>query len=373
MPLLLPRMRVRLLPLVLAVLPAAVFAQAFTPDAPPPGEIALGKRFSHRLAPELTARGRIIRGDLRGYVFAEHGSEALVYRGVYPETDVLVSEIPVRRDSKRAYRADGFAKAYSPDGRQGSYGVYREGRAEGPWTFVDLGGERLRQRAPTTDAAVRAFLAWADTTGSVPEGATVTRGSYADGHREGTWTRRRGGYPVSDSTRYRGGRLQGRSAVYDTAGVLVAAVRYEDGEAAETLYLRPGYRLDPRAMGLAAAVVPERMARFPAPDCPAGVADVLTDPEGMHCWEGAMLQHIYSRVSYPESARRAGIEGKTVVAFVVERDGRISGARTTAFVSASVDAEARRIVREMPPWAPGEQDGEPAQMTFQLPVEFRLE
>ena len=59
--------------------------------------------------------------------------------------------------------------------------------------------------------------------------------------------------------------------------------------------------------------------------------------------------------------------------FVVERDGSLTGVRSVRFVSESLDAEARRVVAEMPRWYPGYHDGEPARVQFVLPLAFRLE
>ena len=86
-----------------------------------------------------------------------------------------------------------------------------------------------------------------------------------------------------------------------------------------------------------------------------------------------MLQYIYEHIRYPKAARRAGFQGTAVVQFVVERDGSLAGVRTVRFVSESLDAEARRVVEEMPRWWPGYQDGEPVRVQFVLPLAFRLE
>jgi protein TonB len=86
-----------------------------------------------------------------------------------------------------------------------------------------------------------------------------------------------------------------------------------------------------------------------------------------------MLKHIYANIQYPESSRLKGITGTSVVTFVIEKDGSITGVRTVRFVSGPIDAEAIRVVRNMPAWRPGYQYGKPVRVQFNLPIAFRLQ
>ena len=91
-------------------------------------------------------------------------------------------------------------------------------------------------------------------------------------------------------------------------------------------------------------------------------------PGGMQ----AMFGFIQKNVKYPESAKEKGIEGKVYVQFVVEKDGSLSSFKVARGVSDDIDAEAIRVVKAMPKWTPGMQDGKPVRVQFMLPFVFKL-
>jgi protein TonB len=66
-----------------------------------------------------------------------------------------------------------------------------------------------------------------------------------------------------------------------------------------------------------------------------------------------------------------GIQGRVVVQFVIERDGSIDSIKVVKKVSPELDAEAVRIVKAMPKWIPGRQNGFPIRMKYVIPITFR--
>lgn len=86
----------------------------------------------------------------------------------------------------------------------------------------------------------------------------------------------------------------------------------------------------------------------------------------------AMKQWIVDNVDYPELAREMGEQGKVYVKFVVNSKGKIEKVGIRKGVSDALDAEAKRVVKKMPNWIPGEKDGKPVSVNFTLPIHFRL-
>jgi TonB family protein len=88
------------------------------------------------------------------------------------------------------------------------------------------------------------------------------------------------------------------------------------------------------------------------------------------------LQKLYEGIGknlvYPRSARKAGIEGKVFVKFVIERDGRISNVAIAKGVESSLNNEAMRVVLEFDPWNPGYHRGAPVRQAFTLPLAFKF-
>lgn len=88
--------------------------------------------------------------------------------------------------------------------------------------------------------------------------------------------------------------------------------------------------------------------------------------------QGALMSWISSHLEYPKVAQDNGVSGKVIVQFVVGTDGSISNAKVTRSVDQSLDMEAIRVVKSMPRWTPGKQDGKPVPVRYTMPVVFRL-
>ena len=88
---------------------------------------------------------------------------------------------------------------------------------------------------------------------------------------------------------------------------------------------------------------------------------------------GALQKWLASNTTYPASAAMKGIEGRVIVAFVVEPDGSVSDVRIARGVDPALDREALSVVKRMPKWIPGMQNGEPVRVKFNVPVTFKLD
>ena len=86
----------------------------------------------------------------------------------------------------------------------------------------------------------------------------------------------------------------------------------------------------------------------------------------------AMLKYIMENMKYPEQAMKEGIQGRVAVRFIVEKDGSISDVKPILSVHPLLDKEAVRVVKSMPKWSPGKQNGKPVRVRFNVPVMFKL-
>lgn len=96
----------------------------------------------------------------------------------------------------------------------------------------------------------------------------------------------------------------------------------------------------------------------------------------MPCYPGgpnALMRYIASNVKYPAEAQKNGIQGRVVVSFVVDVDGGISNVEVVRPVDPSLNKEALRVVKSMPKWIPGRQNGEYVRVRYNVPIAFRLE
>lgn len=84
------------------------------------------------------------------------------------------------------------------------------------------------------------------------------------------------------------------------------------------------------------------------------------------------LAELQSRIEYPEQARRAGIEGRVYVQFIVNEEGRVEDPQVIRGIGGGADEEALRAVREAE-FRPGMQRGRPVRVQYSLPVVFQLQ
>lgn len=90
--------------------------------------------------------------------------------------------------------------------------------------------------------------------------------------------------------------------------------------------------------------------------------------------EAALRKFLQDHIRYPVMAQDNGVSGMIFVRFVVGKDGRITEVETIgARKGAGLEEEAMRVVRKMPKWKPGRQNGENVPVYFNLPVNFRMQ
>lgn len=99
---------------------------------------------------------------------------------------------------------------------------------------------------------------------------------------------------------------------------------------------------------------------------------VYTFPEEMPIFPGSLNAWIYNHVTYPETAKAKGIEGKVFIRFIIEKDGSVSDVKVIRGVSPELDNEAKEIISSLPKWNPGRQKGNPVRVYYTVPVYFAL-
>ena len=87
--------------------------------------------------------------------------------------------------------------------------------------------------------------------------------------------------------------------------------------------------------------------------------------------EAAMYKWLSDNIVYPTRRCRRRRFGRVVVEFVVGKDGSISNVRVVRSRHTALDKEALRVVKAMPNWIPGRNNGQPVKVTYTLPVTFK--
>lgn len=103
------------------------------------------------------------------------------------------------------------------------------------------------------------------------------------------------------------------------------------------------------------------------------VYDITEEPPSFPGGQAAMKTYLARNIKYPPTAMKNKIEGRVILQFVVRADGSISDTHVMRGISPELDAEAVRVIANMPKWNPGKQDGKPVNVKFTIPVSFKLD
>ena len=88
--------------------------------------------------------------------------------------------------------------------------------------------------------------------------------------------------------------------------------------------------------------------------------------------EDKLIKYIRDNIKYPPVARENGIQGRVYVTFVIDKDGKIKDLKLLRGIGGGCDEEAMRVVKSMPDWKPGRQNGRNVPVQYNLPVNFTL-
>lgn len=103
------------------------------------------------------------------------------------------------------------------------------------------------------------------------------------------------------------------------------------------------------------------------------VFDVVEVPPVFVGGEKAMFEYLSKNIRYPVEAQKQKIQGRVVVQFVVNDEGKVSSAKIVYSIDTYLDAEALRIINAMPDWTPGKQGGKNVSVRYVLPIQFKLQ
>ena len=86
----------------------------------------------------------------------------------------------------------------------------------------------------------------------------------------------------------------------------------------------------------------------------------------------ALLKYISENIKYPAIARENGITGKVFLRFVVDKEGYVGNVEVLRGVGGGCTEEAKRVIKSLPRFKPGKQNGRPVPVYYNVPVNFNL-
>jgi protein TonB len=86
----------------------------------------------------------------------------------------------------------------------------------------------------------------------------------------------------------------------------------------------------------------------------------------------AFYKFLSKNIVYPKTARDKNTQGKVLVSYIVEKDGRLTDVRVVRGIGDGCDEEAARVVKLSSPWKPGTQNGHTVRVAYTVPINFAL-
>ncbi len=85
-----------------------------------------------------------------------------------------------------------------------------------------------------------------------------------------------------------------------------------------------------------------------------------------------LVNYMGNNTNYPKSCKEKNIEGKVIVSFIVDTEGKVGNVKVVKSVQEDMDAEAVRVISSMPNWNPGTVNGQATKMELKMPVLFKM-
>ena len=104
--------------------------------------------------------------------------------------------------------------------------------------------------------------------------------------------------------------------------------------------------------------------------------DVYESVEQMPEFPGGaagLMRYLQENIKYPPEAAKNNIEGRVIVQFIIDKTGEVGDVKVVRPISEELDAEAVRVVKTLPKFEPGRQDGEAVSVWYTLPIVFKLQ
>ncbi len=104
-------------------------------------------------------------------------------------------------------------------------------------------------------------------------------------------------------------------------------------------------------------------------------SSVFTIVEEMPSFPGGdekLRKFLAENIVYPQQAQENGIQGTVYLSFAVDRKGKIGKIKVLKGIGGGCDEEAVRVIKLMPEWIPGKQNGKKVTVLFNMPVQFKI-
>jgi len=164
---------------------------------------------------------------------------------------------------------------------------------------------------------------------------------------------------------YKNNVRTGKWMFWDGSGKLLGQLTFTDGKITDGTYEGKGQEAEPVG-------IDPGMATTGAPATQVTDQTIFTYVEQMPTPSVDMQAYFSQNMIYPPAAAKNQIEGRVMVRFVINADGTASDVTAIRGIGAGCDDEAVRLIKAMPKWNPGKQNGRPVRCYYTIPIVFKM-
>jgi TonB family protein len=181
-------------------------------------------------------------------------------------------------------------------------------------------------------------------------------GKYIKGNMEGIWkTYNYENGKLQSECNYIKGKVEGACLNFDTKGHISSKSIFVNGELDKII----SFDTLGKVIFTGLDSLNKGMKLIEKPSFPGG--------------EKGLLSYISINIQYPSLAREFGVEGGAIVKFLVSKDGSIKDVIVLRGLCEDIQKHITQLVSDMPAWKPGINNGKAVNVTYTLPIRFKLE
>jgi len=187
-------------------------------------------------------------------------------------------------------------------------------------------------------------------------GKLFSKGKFEKGKRTGVWLSYNANEWLEQEITWKDGEMEGPFTVYDSLGNTINSGTYKG----DTIFQQTNPLEENDFLSLGEMPYLKEFEEIKNAD------------ERKIQSDRGLLKYIYTNINYPTLARENAVEGMAIIQFVVKKDGSIDDITALSGICEGIEKECIRIVKGLPAWNPGTLNGKPVNVSYNLPIRFKL-
>jgi len=192
------------------------------------------------------------------------------------------------------------------------------------------------------------------------KGYVVLSGNYKNNLRDGIWIEQDSLGRKQTEINYSAGKRNGETRLFNSDGENYETLHFQDGQ-----FLKRDVLIEDKFEGKLEYAASEEPTLL-------SCAKIKGQSERIRCRNSKFAKVISENVSYPENNRLENIEGKAIIGFRVNKDGKMEDIRVLRGVTADMEKETLRVINLIEDWEPVYLKGKPVVSYFNFPIRYKL-